>query len=68
MKIVFFNASGEEIGSVDRIRKARWSQQGASDEKQMDTFKKAHPEVVRAEIGSLKFTFDADGKAIAENA
>lgn len=66
MKIVFFNAAGKEIGSVARIRKATWSSQGPSDEKQMDAFKKAHPDAHTAHIGSMRFTFDANGKAVEQ--
>lgn len=57
-KILFHNDLGHLLGSVDRVRKSRWTAQGKSDLRQMLDFKKLHPDAHSAHVGSLRFFFD----------
>ena len=57
--IKFFDASGSEIGSVERSSCKRFSMQAAADHRAMDAFKAKNPSVESAliERGSLRFKF-----------
>lgn len=60
-EIVYFDATGKEVGREPVAKAARFSARAAANERKMAAFKKAHPEVTRAHCDGGRFSFTANG-------